>query len=168
MRVVGVVAALTRTDGLVAAIVADVQPLAISGIESQTRRKERSPARLHLILQRDLDAVAEVGAQGQRIRHDIARHRRGFLFQREDLAFRHGQFDLAFEIDFDRLRRLRMELQRAVQGHDVEAFHRGVGRADALRRQRNAERIRALRQRLQVRCFLVEHAHDAPSSLGEV
>src|SRR5215468_4754748 len=103
MRVVGVVAAFAWSDGLIAAIVADVQALAILWIESQSRRKERGPACFHLILQSHLDAVAEVRAQRQRIRHDITRHRRGFFFEREDLAFRYGQLDLAFKIDLDRL-----------------------------------------------------------------
>ena len=168
MRVVGVGAALARTDGLIAAVVADVQALAVFRIEGQSRRKERRPARLHLVLQIHLDAITKVDAQRQRIRGHTAGHCRRFRFQREDLAFRHGHFDLPLEVHLDRIRRLRMELHRAIQRHDIEVLHRSTSRTDRTGGGWNPEGIRPLGKRLQIRCFLIEHAHDAPSAFGKV
>jgi hypothetical protein len=50
---------------------------------------------------------------------------------------------------------------------DVEGFHRSIGGAHPKRFRNFVSTAIACRQLLKVRHLLVQHAHDAPSALGE-
>ncbi len=124
---------LAGCNRLISGIVTYIDPLRIHRIERQVIGVQGSVPFLQAVGQLDLDTIANVGAQGQRMRHHATVRRLAhFTLKGEDFAIGVGKDEFTLEINFNLILGVGIELQRFVDRYHAEIFHRCALRTKSL------------------------------------